>query len=360
MTYDPFARGPYPVGVRSAELTDNERDGRSVPIELWYPASPRHRGEDVAEATQDLYAVFGAHQVRQDAVRDAEAAQGARSLVVFSHGMAGHRRQSTFFCTHLASHGFLVISPDHGGSTLSDLLALALRVKPDSVPRDIKQLLGSYVTDRPRDVDFLIETAFSGALPLPCPLLSEVGVAGHSFGGFTALAVASRNERVHAVVALAPAGGAGPLSMPGLRRELTFAFAGRVATLYLAAERDTLLPLAGVEELFQLTPEPARMFVLPDSDHMHFCDRAESSHEFLRGIPKFGIFSEIAKSLPPFSELVPAAHGYSFAQALGLAHFDAVLRQNDEAKALLASDVVALCGARGIAIRASAKRASAP
>jgi len=29
----------------------------------------------------------------------------------------GHRRQSTFFCTHLASHGYVVAAADHTGNT---------------------------------------------------------------------------------------------------------------------------------------------------------------------------------------------------------------------------------------------------
>ena len=43
------------------------------------------------------------------------------STVLLSHGFAGHRRESTFMGTHLASHGFLVVSADHIGSTHSDI-----------------------------------------------------------------------------------------------------------------------------------------------------------------------------------------------------------------------------------------------
>ena len=41
--YDPFARGPFPVGVRTLELA---RGGRSLPVELWYPATDEYAGKD--------------------------------------------------------------------------------------------------------------------------------------------------------------------------------------------------------------------------------------------------------------------------------------------------------------------------
>ena len=37
MSYDPFARGDAPVGVRTIELRDAMREGRQVSIEVWYP-----------------------------------------------------------------------------------------------------------------------------------------------------------------------------------------------------------------------------------------------------------------------------------------------------------------------------------
>lgn len=350
MTYDPFARGAHPVGVSSTELVDPARE-RRIELELWYPADARYRGHDLAPNSQDLYPVFGAHYVRQEAVRDAVAAARACPLVLFSHGMAGHRRQSTFLCTHLASHGYLVIAPDHGGSTLADMFSLALRIGPEHVPADIEALLFGYVADRPRDVDFLVQQALAGGFAMPCAIEpAGVALTGHSFGGFTALAAASSLPAVRAVVALAPAGGAGPLSLPALRDALTLDFAGRVATLYLALERDSLLPLSGIAELYARTPKPARMFVLENADHMHFCDRAESSHEFLRNLPRLGLLGELAAKLPPFAELAASEHGYDFARALCLAQLDASLRNDQAAAALLASDVRALFSRRGIAV----------
>jgi dienelactone hydrolase len=356
MKYDPFARGQYPVGVRSLVSQDPAHGDRELPLELWYPAHPRHVGQDLVPQTQDRYAVFGAHQVTQAAVREAEPNSGAFPLVVFSHGMAGHRRQSTFYCTHLASHGYAVASVDHGGSTIADLFAMAMRIRARELPPDLEPILASYVAHRPEDMSAIIALSVAGQLPWPVTLdlAAGVGVTGHSFGGYTALVVAARNPLVRALAALAPAGGSGPLASDVLARELRLDLPARVATLYLALERDSLLPIAGIEELFRRTTPPARMFALPNSDHMHFCDRAESAHEFFRSVPRYGLFADILQALPAFEELVPASHGYDFANALGLAHLDATLKDSAAAKAFIDGAVEAFAN-RDIMIREAAR-----
>ena len=57
MSYDPFARGPHPVGVVTLELSDPARS-RFVPTEVWYPAAESARGQDLDAATQDSYEVL--------------------------------------------------------------------------------------------------------------------------------------------------------------------------------------------------------------------------------------------------------------------------------------------------------------
>jgi len=79
--YDPFARGPFPVGVRTLELS---RGGRLLPVELWYPATDEYAGRDVAEATRDRYELIpGFPFVWQEAVRDATPRRGRHALVAF-------------------------------------------------------------------------------------------------------------------------------------------------------------------------------------------------------------------------------------------------------------------------------------
>src|SRR5262249_61965308 len=89
--------------------------GRPLGVEVGYPAE--------ATGPRDRYRVLpGFPLSEQDAARDLPVRAGRYPLVLFSHGFGGHRRQSTFLTTHLASHGYVVAAPDHTGTTLVDLL----------------------------------------------------------------------------------------------------------------------------------------------------------------------------------------------------------------------------------------------
>jgi len=44
MSYNPFSRGPNPVGVRTMDLSDSSRIGRQIQVEYWYPADAAHLG----------------------------------------------------------------------------------------------------------------------------------------------------------------------------------------------------------------------------------------------------------------------------------------------------------------------------
>ena len=58
MTYDPFKRGSHPVGVRSSTWQDSSRD-QAIDVEIWYPATENHRGQDLENSTQDVFVVPG-------------------------------------------------------------------------------------------------------------------------------------------------------------------------------------------------------------------------------------------------------------------------------------------------------------
>jgi hypothetical protein len=58
MVYDPFVRGMWPVGVRSAQLIDRVRTDRLLPLEAWGPVDSRSAGQDLDRATQDTFTVL--------------------------------------------------------------------------------------------------------------------------------------------------------------------------------------------------------------------------------------------------------------------------------------------------------------
>jgi dienelactone hydrolase len=176
---------------------------------------------------------------------------------------------------------------------------------------------------------------------------SRIGIAGHSFGGWAALAIPAMDNRIGAVLALAPGGSFQP--RPGIiPATLTFAWERDVPTLLLVAERDTLTPLTGMYELFARTPATKHMVMLRAADHFHFCDRVEQVHERARALLRAGDTAWMAEAMPPIGELCPGEHAHLCVRGLGLAHMDAVLKGHEGARRLLASDLEALLAARGV------------
>src|SRR5262245_8845550 len=183
MSYDPFAHGPLPVGVSTARAIDRRRGERRLSIELWYPAADRYRGLDRADPTRDAWTVAGTRLV-QDAVGDAAPRGEPLPLVLFSHGSWAHRRQSTFLCTHLASHGYVVAAPDHTGNTTADLAEVAGRAAAgDPLSADD---VSRWIADRPADLRFVLDGLLDGDL---AALIdgTRAAAVGHSFGGWTVL-----------------------------------------------------------------------------------------------------------------------------------------------------------------------------
>lgn len=363
--YDPFQRGPHPVGVQTLELTDSSRDSRNsrdrvLPVEVWYPATDDYRGQDIDDASRDHYRSLPfAPEVSQDAVRGATAADGVRPLILFSHGFGGERRQTTHLCTHWASHGYAVAAMDHVGNTTLDMMQLATGEGGALDPTD---MIERFVDDRPKDASFVLDRMLAGDGPVPIDA-ARVGMSGHSFGGWTTLMTAGKDERIRAALPLAPAGGRSENAPPGVANELADAleigWEREVPTLYLVADLDSILPLEGMRDLIARTPEPRRGVVLLDSDHFHFCDRVEQTHDMFKlagpmmagGGSMNPDMQAMIEGMKSSAELCSGAHAYQLLQGLGLAHMDACLAGHPEAKALLERDLEQVMGERGVAVR---------
>jgi predicted dienelactone hydrolase len=335
---DRFERGPYPVGVRTVEVSPADRD-HSIPAEVWYPAAPEVAGADLDPAQQDTYDVLpGVITAQQAAVRDAPAAQGAGRVVAFSHGLSGHRRQSSFLTTHLASHGYVVVAPDHVGNTLGDLILAFTTQDADAVAAASVQ--SSF--DRPGDLVASLDAVL--ASDVVHAVSSRVGVFGHSFGGWAALQVVSRDPRIEAVVGLAPGGGRVDDEVAELAADaLDLAWGRSVPTLLISGALDNVLPIAGMHDLLGRIPGVTALVVLERADHYHFCDEAEAQHEFIRSLGMAGL-----DAMLPVDELCSGADAERLTRGLTLAHFDAHLRGLPDAAAAVGADVEGTVAALGI------------
>ena len=173
--------GPHAVRTASFDWRDDQRQ-RDVPVKVYLPTG--------------------------------RAPEAGWPLIVFSHGLGGSRDGYEYVGRRWASHGYVVIHPQHAGSDEA-----VWRGKP---PAQVNAALLAAVRDprnaleRPRDVSFVIDRALgmNGNAPWGSINPDRIGVGGHSFGAFTALATVGasaqtpmgrlslRDPRIKAAVAM--------------------------------------------------------------------------------------------------------------------------------------------------------------
>ncbi len=149
--------GPLAVAVTRYDWVDTARN-RHVPVKIYSP----------------------------------EKGAGPFPVIVFSHGLGGTREGYEYLGRHWASHGYVVAHIQHEGSDDQvwkgqERPGLALA----EAARDVKNAIA-----RPLDVKLALDqlTALNReAGPFHNRLdLNAAGIAGHSFGGWTTLAVAGQ------------------------------------------------------------------------------------------------------------------------------------------------------------------------
>lgn len=266
----PDEPGPYGVGHLTIEVPHPDRPERVLPVDIWYPA------EDDPAAPRTDHLLVGDIGLDADlAVTDAPVADdGPYPLVVFSHGNGGVRTQSLFLTETLASHGFVVASPDHVGNTAVDAIA------GTEVDR------GQAALDRVADVSVVIDDVLSRSDD-PADALAgsvdpdRIGLTGHSFGGLTAMLATMTvpegpsEPRVEVIAPIAPA--SFPLSDEQLA-SIT------LPTLLVGGTEDTTTPI---------DPEVTRPWELLGSEDVVRADLDGAGHM---------AFSEICAITDAFSE----------------------------------------------------------
>ena len=141
---------------------------------------------------------------------------GVYPVILFSHGLGGTREGGAIWGEHWASHGYIVLHLQHPGSDEAIW-------KGKSQIDAIESLKAAYTIENSRlrigDVNFSLDEIArlkkAQETPWANADLSRIGMAGHSFGSQTTLAVAgqklpmpgfksTRDDRIKAAIAFSP------------------------------------------------------------------------------------------------------------------------------------------------------------
>jgi predicted dienelactone hydrolase len=272
---DPRNWGPFPVGLRTFEtsLYDHKNVKRKLVVDVTYPTTEEFRDgpfeaiDLVALAPDDVKELMPAMEIESIPVymvRDADmrTQDGPYPLVIFSHGAFGVRFQSVFFTQYLASHGYIVVSPDHVGNTLYDMIKMG-GYSMDPVVES--------AFDRPLDVDHLI-TLMLEWNELPSSFYyatinpERIGMSGHSFGGYTSFYQGFEDPRIKAILPMAPA--TQQLAVFGFKMgEFP------IPTMVMAGGKDKTLDTEKDMTLaYEQLPAPKYYFELKTAGHYSFTD----------------------------------------------------------------------------------------
>jgi dienelactone hydrolase len=221
--YDPTDLGPYEVGNRTFLFVDENRVDRvsrgyrKLLTEVWYPAPknavelPANTVRSFMEPWSDFIKTILALLLPPEELENLEAETGSYRnapletrggpypIVMMSHGNAAIRFAYWSLAEYLASHGYIVISPDHIGNavfvTLPDRLQIYNPIHmPVSAVYRVMDLW--FLTDLFTELnDFDPEGLFTGMIDT-----ESIGVVGHSLGGVTGSEWAILDPRVTAAV----------------------------------------------------------------------------------------------------------------------------------------------------------------
>jgi predicted dienelactone hydrolase len=174
--------GSFWVGTMELQLDD---EGSLLPLTVWYPSlNEENEPEAVTYFFEPKWtpkpeiATSFVGQALLNA--DPDMSGAPYPLLVFSPGFGASSAFYAYLCEHLASYGFVVISPDHIEAMYFD----------GDVFQDFPMATVARPGDVVRTIDYAEKLTETGGLMDGMIDIELVAVAGHSYGGYTALALA--------------------------------------------------------------------------------------------------------------------------------------------------------------------------
>ena len=329
--------GPHPVGFSVVTGVVDGKTGRTMDVEIWYPADDAARVAASQGTKLEDQVPAGAHHdtlaglasaapascTRKvvGAAQDVTPAGTAWPTVFFSHCAGCARYSSAAIAERLASHGIAVVAPDHQGDTIFDSLAgNAAAISPD------------FTSIRAGDVRFVADVVLDPAgLALPSALrgrfdAAHVGVMGHSYGGATTGLVLQDDPRFLAGLSFAA-----PFENP-LTGGATMAAIQKPMAFWLAVEDGSITKIGNdlITSNYQAAKAPAWLWSVEGAGHWSMSDLCGIQKSFAPGC------AAMQSGNDDFTFL-PNDEARSWAGAYALAFFSATLLDDGAARTWLAT-----------------------
>lgn len=188
---EPDRPGVYKVGFSSFVVTDPSRQGRAIPISVFYPVSPSDINSSSARAeyprdpvnrpgetlSSTLFEELGVDPAYDVPV---PSHHGPFPLVVFSPGLNNHATHYVYLGARLASHGYVVALLSHPGENSHVRVVMSQRAL------DMSFALTQLLERNNASGDLLYQT-----------MKADVIIsAGHSIGGYAAIVTTSGDDNV--------------------------------------------------------------------------------------------------------------------------------------------------------------------
>ncbi len=167
----PFPSWGSEVGTTFLKFIDQSRN-RPIEIRVWYPAEKAMNAERIT-----YYTAF-----KGTAIVDAPylSVNGRYPLIMLSHGDRGSHIDQSWLAESLAANGYIVAAPSHWLNTWME-----------NTPEASIE-----VWERPQDISFTLNRLLKHKIWKERINAQLIGVAGHSAGGYTALALAGAQYHV--------------------------------------------------------------------------------------------------------------------------------------------------------------------
>lgn len=176
----------FNVGYRVIDISyKSERESRTITVAVWYPTSEDTKPFQYGGPTWGDLAV------------DAAVVPGQYPFLAFSHGFSGSGLSPAFFTESLAARGWIVACPDHYDSYSFARIRTGRTGEKDrsgaiDAAREITLSSpaerGKYMY-RPEELAAVIKGMMNSEYFGDFIDKEKIAVGGHSFGGFTSLAL---------------------------------------------------------------------------------------------------------------------------------------------------------------------------